>query len=99
MDTSGKTARIVVNQPIVESGDFAQIKDITSGLTKTTEAAHSIMNIGGALMGHGGNAFGRSTMSRRFDFNVTDTANYAALVAHAGGQTNDLMVGQLRQAQ
>lgn len=95
MDTSGKPAKINVNQPIVESGDFAQIKDITSGLTKTAEATHSIMNIGGALMGHGGNAFGKTSMSRRFEYAVTDTANYSALVTHAGGQANDLMIGQM----
>ena len=95
MDTSGKPAKINVNQPIVESGDFAQIKDTTSGLTKTAEATHSIMNIGGALLGKGGNAFGKSSMSRRFEFAVTDPANYAALVTHAGGQANDLLIGQL----
>lgn len=34
-------------------------------------------------------------MNRRFEYAVTDTANYSALVAHAGEQTNDLMIGQM----
>ncbi|MEY2942025.1 MAG: hypothetical protein RLY97_39 [Pseudomonadota bacterium] len=98
MDTNGKPAKMILNKPIVEAGSFAEIKDITSGATKTVESAQNIMNIGGALFGkgHPSGMFGKKLeMNRRFEYAITDIRNYDEMVIHAGGQANDLMLGQL----
>ena len=95
MDGTGRPARIALNKPLVESGTFAQISDITSGLTKTAESAQLIGNVLGAIGGHGSSMFGRSRMDRRFDFHVTDTAGWGTMATHAGGQANDLLIGQM----
>ena len=86
----------MLNKPLVETGGFAEIRDITSGVTKTMETGQTIMNIGGALMGKGSNMFGsKMRMDRRFEYHVTDLGNYAEMASHAGGQANDLMLSQM----
>ena len=32
---------------------------------------------------------------RRFEFHVTDTAGWGTMATHAGGQANDLLIGQM----
>ena len=96
MDTQGKPGKLILNKPLVEAGGFAEIKDITSGATKAMETGQSVMNLAGAFMGKGSSMFGKKMrMDRRFEYNVTDTANYAGMAAHAGGQANDLMLSQM----
>jgi len=92
-DTNGKPAKISLNQPLVEDGAFAEIKDITSKLQKGAESAQMVGNLLGAFGGHGSNMLGKQMrMDRRFEFNVSDPANYGDLVTHAGGQANDLLM-------
>ena len=96
MDTTGKVGKLVLNKPIVEGGPFAEIKDITSGVQKGMETAQMIGNIGGAIFGKGGNAFGRQMrMDRRIEYSVVDPKAWGDMVVHAGGQTNDLMTNTL----
>lgn len=96
VDTAGREARIVLNKPLVEAGAFAEIKDITSGAQKTAEKAQMIGNIAGALFGGGSHAFGKQMrMDRRIEYHVVDPASWAQMAVHAGGQTNDLMTGQI----
>lgn len=96
MDTRGNPAKIVLNKPLAEEGAFAEIRDITSGLQKSAESAQMIGNVAGALFGGKGGMFGKQMrMDRRFEYRVTDPANYSSLATHAGGQANDLMLGQL----
>lgn len=94
MDTTGKPAKIGLNQPIVESGDFAQISDATSGATKAFETANMIGN----MFKHGLMARNKDGISRKFDYHVTDTANYSALVGHASGLAADLLLQQFAAA-
>jgi hypothetical protein len=95
-DVSGQAGRIVINKPIVQAGGFAEIKDVTSGTTKTLESAHMMMNIGGALMGKGPSAFGRTGMERNFEFAVTDPAVYVKLTTDAVSAGSGVLIDQMR---
>lgn len=96
MDTDGKTGKIMLNKPLVEAGGFAQISDVTSGFTKGAESAQTLMNVGGALLGGGSHAFGKSSLQRTFDFHITDPGNYATLVQQAASTASDLFLDQIR---
>ncbi len=89
MDTSGKMAKILLVAPIEEGGDFANITDQTSGVTKAVRVA-SILG-GGLGLGGGG----RIGMSARFDYNVTDPVQYGEKAVTAATKANDLFARQL----
>jgi hypothetical protein len=89
MDTNGKMAKILLVTPIEEGGDFANIKETTSGLTKAVRIAGVLG--GGLGLGSGG----RMGMSARFDYNVTDPAQYGEKAVSAATKTSDLFVRQL----
>lgn len=99
MDTTGKVGKIVLNQSLVEGGDFAEITDVTS---KFNKAAESAQLIGGALLSGGGisGKLGGLTkgqqMSRSFAYRVTDTNRFDDLTIHAGGLANDLFVREMQ---
>ena len=98
MDTTGKVGRIVLNQALVEGGDFAEITDVTS---KFNKAAESAQLIGGALLAGGGisGKLGSLTkgqqMSRSFAYKVTDAKRFDDLTIHAGNLATDVFVQQL----
>jgi hypothetical protein len=93
MDTNGKMAKISLAVPIEEGGDFANITDTTSGVTKAVRVA-SIL--GGALGGLGGlGGGGRNGMSERFDYAVVDTAAYAEKTVSASTKATDLFLRQI----
>jgi hypothetical protein len=92
MDTNGKMAKISLAAPIEEGGDFANITDTTSGVTKAVRVA-SIL--GGALGGLGGFRGGGGGMTERFDYRVTDPAAYSEKAVSAGAKTSDLFIRQL----
>jgi hypothetical protein len=89
VDTNGKMAKILLMTPIEEGGDFANITDQTSGLTKAVRIA----GILGGGLGLGGG--GRTGMSARFDFNVTDPGQYGEKAVLAATKASDLFARQL----
>lgn len=89
IDTSGKLARISLRTPIEEGGDFANINETTSGLTKAVKVA-SVLGAGI----FGGNSGG---MSARFDYNVTNPAAYSEKAVSAATRTSDLFLRQLEE--
>lgn len=94
MDASGKVGKIILNKPVIEGGDFADISDITSGLSKASQAASTAFNVFkgglGALTNKG------SRMDRRFQYAVTDPAAFAGMTVKAGTKTTDIFVQQLQ---
>lgn len=90
MDTNGKLAKILLAVPIEEGGDFANITDVTSGLTKAVRIASVL---GGAFGGFGGG--GRSGMSERFDYAVTDPKAYGEKSVSAASKATDLFLRQM----
>ncbi len=90
MGTDGKVTRMLLKLPIEEGGDFANIKETTSGLQKATNVAGALGVFGGGLMGGG-----RSTMSTRFDYQVTDPAAFAEKTKSASSKASDLFLRQM----
>ena len=84
MDTNGKVAKILLQTPIEEGGDFASIKETTSGATKAFQVA-SVLGAGI----FGGKAGGASA---KFDFQVTDKAAYQEKTVSAAIKANDLFL-------
>jgi hypothetical protein len=87
MGADGKVTRMLLQTPIEEGGEFANIEDVTSGLTKATRVA--------SVLGSG--IFGGSsgTMSSRFNFQVTLPDEYAAKTQAAANRTSDLFIRQM----
>jgi hypothetical protein len=85
--TDGKMTKMLLQTPIEEGGDFANVEDVTSGLTKVTRVA--------SVLGAG--VFGGSTgtMSSRFDYRVTNPADYAAKTQSAATKASDLFIRQM----
>lgn len=92
MDTKGKMAKINLATPIEEGGDFATITETTSGATKAVQAASVVNNIFGVIGKRGGGAL---TMSAKFDYNVTNPADYSSKVFAAATRLSDLFARQL----
>ncbi|MGC1469501.1 MAG: hypothetical protein WA793_08975 [Sphingorhabdus sp.] len=87
MDTTGKVAKLILQTPLEEGGDFATIKETTSGLTKAGQV------VGVLASGiFGGKAGG---MSARFDYQVVDTAAYREKAVSAANKTSDLFLRQI----
>lgn len=80
----GKMTRMLLQTPMEEGGDFADIEDITSGLTKATRVA--------SVLGAGIFGGGSGTMSSRFNYHVTDPATFAAKTQSAATRTSDLFI-------
>ncbi len=99
MDTNGKMAKISLAVPIEEGGDFANITDTTSGVTKTVRVASVIGGAFGAFGGGGGlgGLMGgkKNTMSERFDYAVTNPAAYSEKAVSASTKATDLFLRQL----
>jgi hypothetical protein len=89
MDTNGKLSKITLAVPIEEGGDFANITETTSGLTKVVRVAGLL---GGGL---GFGSGGRMGMSARFDYNVTNPAQYGEKAVSAATKTSDLFLRQI----
>jgi hypothetical protein len=87
MGTDGKLTRMLLQVPIEEGGDFATITETTSGLNK---AVHVANIIGGGLFGGG-----HGTMSTKFDYQVTNPADYAAKTLLVTSRGNDLFIRQM----
>ncbi len=83
----GKMTKMLLQVPMEEGGDFANVEDITSGLTKATRVA--------SVLGAG--VFGGSsgTMSSRFDYRVTSPTEYAAKTQSAATKVSDLFIRQM----
>ncbi len=96
MDANGKMAKMNLNVAIEEGGDFAEIKETTSQLTKTVHAASVL----GGAFGLGGRLGGGALdgkMTSKFDYVVNDPKLYAEKTLHATGQMNDLLARQFAE--
>jgi hypothetical protein len=87
MGTDGKLTRMLLQVPFEEGGDFATIKETTSGLSK---AVHVAGVLGGGLFG--GKSGG---MSAKFDYSVTDPKAYSNGVLAASAKTSELLTRQM----
>lgn len=84
MDTNGKVAKILLKLPIEEGGDFAEIKETTSTVTKVSQIA-SVLGAG-VFGGRSGGA------SARFEYQVTDKAAYQEKTMTAANKASDLFL-------
>ena len=94
---SGKTAVIKLNQPIPVEGDFATMRDTTSGSAKAVETAGHVAGGIGRLMGGklgGLGMFGRGGNTRKIEFDAKPE-NYAAGATKAASLANIQMVATL----
>lgn len=87
MGTDGKLTKMLLQVPIEEGGEFATIKDTTSGAQK---AFHVANVLGAGLFGGG-----HGTMSTKFDFTVTDPAAYSVKALSATSRGSDLFIRQM----
>ncbi len=94
MDTNGKMAKILLVQPIEEGGDFANINETTSAVTKGMRTAGMLAGAFGGLKGLGNKNLA-GDLSARFDYAVVDPATYAQKTISAAGKTSDLMIRQI----
>jgi hypothetical protein len=87
MGTDGKLTRMLLKAPLEEGGNFATIRETTSGVEKVAKVA--------GILGAG--IFGGSSgaMTARFDYNVTDPAVFAEKARTASTRTNDLFIRQM----
>jgi hypothetical protein len=90
MGTDGKMTKMLLKTPIEEGGDFANIRETTSGLQKASNVAGALGVFGGGLLGGG-----KATMSTRFDYNVTNPAIFAEKTQSASVKANDLFIRQM----
>ena len=88
VDPKGKQGNLLLTSAINEGGEFATVRDRTTGLDKGVRSA---MAIGGALFG----GFGAGNLSKKFDFTVTDQAGFRAKAIAAGVRANTAFIGQL----
>lgn len=91
MGTDGKMTKMLLKLPIEEGGDFANIKETTSGLQKASNVASAVGIFGGGGLFGGG----KDTMSTRFDYQVTDPATFAEKTKSASGKASDLFIRQM----
>lgn len=91
MGADGKMTKMLLKTPIEEGGDFATIKETTSGLQKVSNVASALGVFGGGGIFGGG----KDTMSTRFDFNVTDPAVFAQKTQSASTKASDLFIRQM----
>lgn len=87
MDTTGKMSKISLAVPIEEGGDFANIRETTSGVTKAVQIA-SVLGV-----------FGRGSKllmaSARFDYQVVDPKGYSDKAVSAATKATDLFLRQI----
>jgi hypothetical protein len=83
MDVNGKVGKMTLNTPVIQGGNFADIRDITSGSVRTAEAF--------------ADAFGKGNyrVDRRFGYTVTDKPAYSRSALAAGHQTSEMFTKQL----
>ena len=97
---TGKSTTIKLNQAIAVAGDFATMRDTTSGFTKTTQTATRVLGglsrIGGAFGGFGGGAglFKTGGSTKQIEFDAKPEA-YRAGASDAAAQANARIVAQL----
>ncbi len=96
MDANGKFAKMNLNVAIEESGDFAEIHETTSQLTKTVHAA-SVLGGAFGLTGKLGSGPLDGKMTAKFDYVVKDPAVYSEKAQHAAAQMNDLLARQMAE--
>jgi hypothetical protein len=84
MDTNGKVAKILLQTPIEEGGDFADIKETTSSVTKVAQVA-SVLGAG-LFGGRSGGA------SARFEYQITDKSAYQEKTMSAANKASDLFL-------
>ncbi len=96
---TGKSTTIKINQPIAVAGDFATMRDTTSGFTKTTQTATRVLGglskLGGlAGMGGMGGMFKTGGSTKKIEFDAKPE-NYRAGAVEASAQANARVVAQL----
>ncbi len=96
MDSNGKLARMTLNVPIEESGNFASVTETTSQVAKTARVASVL---GGAFGGLGklGGAPILGNMAAKFDYRVTDPAAFGEKALSAATKLTDLYVRQIEE--
>ena len=88
MDTTGKMSKISLAVPIEEGGDFANIRETTSGVTKAVQIA--------SVLGVFGRGSGKPLMaSARFDYQVVDAKGYSDKAVSAANKASDLFLRQI----
>lgn len=87
MDTTGKMSKISLAVPIEEGGDFANIRETTSGITKAVQIA-SVLGV----FGRGGKPM---MASARFDYQVVDPKGYSDKAVSAANKASDLFLRQI----
>ena len=87
MGTDGKLTRMLLQVPIEEGGDFAEIKETTSDVSK---GLHVASVIGAGLFG--GKSGG---MSAKFDYRVTDPVLYGTKTQSVSQRGSDLFIRQM----
>ena len=97
---SGKATTIKINDAIPVAGDFATMRDTTSGLTKTTQTATRVLGglgrLGGALGGGGGmgGLFKTGGSTKKIEFDAKPE-NYRIGAVQAATLANERIVAQL----
>ncbi|MEO6153439.1 MAG: hypothetical protein ABIT09_09845, partial [Croceibacterium sp.] len=88
---NGKQNTVTINQPVSVEGDFVNMADSTSGLSKASQTAANIAGGLAAVAGLGGLRFGKT---RKFEF-TAKTGNYETGAVKAASLANTQLVGQL----
>ena len=88
---NGKTNTLTVGQPVSVEGDFIDMKDASSGVDKTTQAAANVAGGVAAAFGLGGLGFGKT---RKFEFNAKP-GNYEDGATKAASLANEKVVAAL----
>ncbi len=98
MDTNGKVGKMMLDVAVEEGGDFANIVETTSQLTKVTRVASVLGGAFGRARGDKGLAsLGGGGMSAKFDYEVVDPAVYGDKVVSASNKTSDLVLRQMEE--
>ena len=95
---SGKATTIKINDAIPVAGDFATMRDTTSGFTKTTQTATRVLGglgrLGGAFGMGGGGLFKTGGSTKKIEFDAKPE-NYRIGANQATTLANERIVAQL----